>query len=363
MQITNIDFVCSELSRHKWSKVVRRVRKFSHDTVVEQDNEPSLGTTLKAHPTISYPEQKEMQASKLEAQLRYLKADIEEADRRLVSKTQLFSDGRGFLSKFIESSSTYSSEKSVGNAGAISTLSKSNTYEERLMRNIDQLESAYFSRCSRIGTPEFIAAMRSDYDVLKIRDRCSQLLNDTDEATDHLGTFFDGLCKFAQYSKFEVCGSLKNLDIVNSVNVICSLSFDRDEDYFAVAGVSKKIKIFEFGALLNESVDVHYPLIEMTSGSKLSYYRYADCSLLGGTAKIDRRQSILAVGGRLREKKERRRGEEERSTSCRRGRRVVAALAHESSPPLPAGDFSPARGDETSPRVGRKIEATSPIFF
>ncbi|XP_065048258.1 protein SUPPRESSOR OF PHYA-105 1-like isoform X2 [Musa acuminata AAA Group] len=252
------------------------------DLLSERRNFPSLDNSsalieeedaeadLLLHFLLSLKEQKKMQASKLEAQLSYLKADIEEAERRLISKTQLFSDDRGFRSKFIESSSTYYSEKSVGNAGAISTLSKSNKYEERLMRNIDQLESAYFSRCSRIGTPEFIAAMRSDYDVLKIRDRCSQLLNDADEATDHLGTFFDGLCKFAQYSKFEVCGSLKNLDIVNSANVICSLSFDRDEDYFAAAGVSKKIKIFEFGALLNESVDVHYPLIEMTSGSKLS---------------------------------------------------------------------------------------------
>ncbi|RWV78253.1 hypothetical protein GW17_00060807 [Ensete ventricosum] len=197
------------------------------------------------------------------------------------------------------------------------------------MRNIDQLESAYFSRCSRIGTPEFIAAMRSDYDVLKIRDRCSQLLNDTDEATDHLGTFFDGLCKFAQYSKFEVCGSLKNLDIVNSVNVICSLSFDRDEDYFAVAGVSKKIKIFEFGALLNESVDVHYPLIEMTSGSKLSYYRYADCLLLGGTAKIDRRWSIEGEKGKKKKRGRRKKYLVPTRTARRRRScpRIVAALA------------------------------------
>ncbi|RZS25206.1 hypothetical protein BHM03_00058370 [Ensete ventricosum] len=62
--------------------------------------------------------------------------------------------------------------------------------------------------------------------------------------------------------------------------------------------------------------------------------------------EIDRRRSIEV-------KEERRRGEEEKSTFFPR-----VVLARALSPPSPAGDFSPARGDEMSPRVGRKIEAT-----
>ena len=53
-------------------------------------------------------------------------------------------------------------------------------------------------------------------------------------------------------------------------NVICSLGFDRDEDYFATAGVSKKIKVYDYHALLNDSVDIHYPAVEMSNKSKLS---------------------------------------------------------------------------------------------
>ncbi|RWW46556.1 hypothetical protein BHE74_00047505 [Ensete ventricosum] len=60
-------------------------------------------------------------------------------------------------------------------------------------------------------------------------------------------------------------------------------------------------------------------------------YRYVDCSLSGGTAKIDRRRSISAIGGRLREKKgRRRRGKEERRGEERIPR---AVLARASSPP------------------------------
>ena len=52
--------------------------------------------------------------------------------------------------------------------------------------------------------------------------------------------------------------------------MICSLSFDRDEDYFASAGISKKIKIFDFNTLCNDCVDIHYPTVEMSNRSKLS---------------------------------------------------------------------------------------------
>ncbi|RWW14680.1 hypothetical protein GW17_00021529 [Ensete ventricosum] len=89
--------------------------------------------------------------------------------------------------------------------------------------------------------------------------------------------------------------------------------------------------------------------------------------------KIDRRRSISTVGGRLkkksivggrlreksivdgrlRKKKGRRRGKEKKKRRIPRPRPVAAR----GSPAL-AVAFSPVRGDGTSPRAGRKIEAT-----
>eukprot|EP00850_Spirogloea_muscicola_P010076 SM000058S18506 [mRNA] locus=s58:255014:258826:- [translate_table: standard] len=87
---------------------------------------------------------------------------------------------------------------------------------------------------------------------------------------DWLGCFFDSLCKFARYSRFEVRATLRHGDLLNTANMVCSLAFDRDEEFFATAGVCKRIKIFEADAVLGEAVDIHYLVVEMASRSKLS---------------------------------------------------------------------------------------------
>lgn len=120
------------------------------------------------------------------------------------------------------------------------------------------------------------AEARSDKDLLKNREKLSQLENENasphmnQEPAGRLGLFYESICKFACYSKLEVCGTLRNGDLLNSSNVICSLSVDRDDDYIAAAGVSKKIKVFECSALLNDTLDIHYPVVEMSNKSKLS---------------------------------------------------------------------------------------------
>ncbi|XP_051144590.1 protein SUPPRESSOR OF PHYA-105 1-like [Andrographis paniculata] len=145
--------------------------------------------------------------------------------------------------------------------------------QEKLFENISQLEKAYFCLKSPIQIQQTPDVDRSDKDVLTSRDTWPlvETLNSTDERSfNRVGALFDGICKYARYIKFEVCGTLRNTDILNSNNVICSLSFDREEEYIATAGVSKKIKIFELASLLNDYVDVQYPVLEMSNKSKFS---------------------------------------------------------------------------------------------
>ncbi|KAF6141303.1 hypothetical protein GIB67_024387 [Kingdonia uniflora] len=113
--------------------------------------------------------------------------------------------------------------------------SQSNMIEARLIINIDQLENAYFTMISQ--NPD-----------------------------DRLRIFFDGLCKYARYSTFEVCETLRNADLCISDNVICSLSFDRDGDFFTVAGVPKKIKIFDIHNLLDDSINIYYQASALSHG-------------------------------------------------------------------------------------------------
>ncbi|MFS7925075.1 putative transcription factor WD40-like family [Helianthus anomalus] len=142
----------------------------------------------------------------------------------------------------------------------------SNTLQTRMEKYISQLESAYFSKRSQLQLSEVVSNERNDLDLLRNRERCSV----QEKHVGYSDDFLNGICKFIRYSKFEVAGMSEMDNILNSANVICSLSFDRDENYIAAAGISKKIKIFEFATLLRDYVDVNYPVVELLNKSKLS---------------------------------------------------------------------------------------------
>lgn len=143
--------------------------------------------------------------------------------------------------------------------------------KERLMKNIDQLEKVYFSIRSTVDSSNN-GPIRCDVkDLFECQETSYHAKEDgkSKKLNDGLGVFYNGLCKYARYTKFKVCGTLRNENIYN-LNVVSSLSFDPNEEYFAAAGMSKKIKIYDFHAVLNNSVEIHYPLIEMSNNSKLS---------------------------------------------------------------------------------------------
>uniref|UniRef100_F6HUR9 Protein SPA1-related 2 n=1 Tax=Vitis vinifera TaxID=29760 RepID=F6HUR9_VITVI len=253
------------------SEVISGLQEVHEGDLSSSIEQEDVDSELLLHFLILMKEQKHKHATKLVEDIRCLEADIEEVERRTSPK-------KSSLLSCSHKTAICASEKRFIQEGTPSAEACSefphfsDTYGLRLMRNISQLESAYFSMRSKIQLPETDALTRSDKDLLLNRENFYQAQKNGEDlkVTDRLGTFFNGLCKYARYSKFEVRGILRNGDFINSANVICSLSFDRDEDYLAAAGVSKKIKIFEFHALFNDSVDIHYPVIEMTNKSKLS---------------------------------------------------------------------------------------------
>lgn len=241
------------------SEVVNGLQEVCAEELTSSVDQDDVESELLLHFLVSLKEQKQKDASKLVEDMQCLEADIEEVERR------------HHLKKPLAPSAFFHKESS--SSDGLSQLSPiNNINESKLRKNIDQLESAYFSMRSKIQHPDTDATNRLDKELLRNRESWYSMRKDEEKLTpaDRLGNFFEGLCKYARYSKFEVRGVLRNGEFSSSSNVICSLSFDRDEDYFAAAGVSKKIKIFEFNALLNDSVDIHYPVIEMSNKSKLS---------------------------------------------------------------------------------------------
>ncbi|XP_052207130.1 E3 ubiquitin-protein ligase COP1-like [Diospyros lotus] len=88
--------------------------------------------------------------------------------------------------------------------------------------------------------------------------------------TAGLSEFQSVLTTFSQYSRLRVIAELRHEDLFHSANIVSSIEFDRDDELFATAGVSKRIKVFDFSTVVNEPADVHCPVVEMSTRSKLS---------------------------------------------------------------------------------------------
>ncbi|KAK4373975.1 hypothetical protein RND71_004652 [Anisodus tanguticus] len=168
------------------------------------------------------------------------------------------------------------SERHIEYKGSISAKSS------RLMKNFRKLEAAYFmarrrgiksmdksmSRNCQTSTEcrsSATATERSSLSNLSSKRGCNG-----DRQSGWINSYLEGLCKYFSYSKLEVKADLKQGDLLNSSNLVCSLGFDRDGEFFATAGVNKKIKVFEYNSILNADRDIHYPVAEMVNRSKLS---------------------------------------------------------------------------------------------
>ncbi|XP_067662002.1 E3 ubiquitin-protein ligase COP1-like isoform X1 [Haliotis asinina] len=93
-----------------------------------------------------------------------------------------------------------------------------------------------------------------------------------DDSHDGLREFTDSLSKFTRFSSFRPLATLSYaVDLLNGgSSIVSSIEFDRDCDYFAIAGVTKKIKVYEYGTVIKDVVDIHYPVVEMLCNSKIS---------------------------------------------------------------------------------------------
>ena len=56
--------------------------------------------------------------------------------------------------------------------------------------------------------------------------------------------FCTALTKFVKYKEFRQLATLNyTSDMYNMYSIVSSIEFDKDSDYFAIAGVTKKIKV------------------------------------------------------------------------------------------------------------------------
>ncbi|KAJ2096963.1 hypothetical protein GGI09_004089 [Coemansia sp. S100] len=68
-----------------------------------------------------------------------------------------------------------------------------------------------------------------------------------------LTEFLETLTTFARYEQFRPVATLRYGDGTSSAAIVASIEFDRDEEVFAVAGVTRKIKIFDYANVIEQA--------------------------------------------------------------------------------------------------------------
>lgn len=95
--------------------------------------------------------------------------------------------------------------------------------------------------------------------------------SDDDTSIDGLHEFSDTLNKFTSYSSLRPLATLcYSSDLFTGSSIVSSIEFDKDNEFFAIAGVTKKIKVFEYATVVKDTLDIHYPINEMECSSKIS---------------------------------------------------------------------------------------------
>lgn len=102
-------------------------------------------------------------------------------------------------------------------------------------------------------------------------EKGSKNASTTADTASGLDEFRENLVKFSRYNELRCVTTLNySSDLFNNSTIVSSIEFDKDNEFFAIAGVTKRIKVFDYGAVIKDVVGIHYPCIEMVSNSKIS---------------------------------------------------------------------------------------------
>lgn len=221
-------------------------------------------------------QRKQETADKLRDTVSLLSSDIDQVLKRQLSLKQKGNDVLSFLISRKRIRQGAEGVPTDENNEDNNTLESSTLLESsRLMRNFKKLESVYFAtRYRQIKADKPLARYYSALSSSDGKSSLTQQPSKKDQNDSRQGgwidPFLEGLCKYLTFSKLRVKADLKQGDLLNSANLVCAIGFDRDGELFATAGVNKKIKIFECESIINDGRDIHYPVVELASRSKLS---------------------------------------------------------------------------------------------
>lgn len=142
----------------------------------------------------------------------------------------------------------------------------------------DEAGRITFAEASMAGRRRRINAHFDDFVQCYLTTRSKELVftgdsNAADSSAELLGLegFRENMVKFSRFGSMRSLATLNySSDIFNNATIVSSIEFDKDQELFAIAGVMKLIKVFDYQSVIRAAVDIHYPCVEMMTTSKIS---------------------------------------------------------------------------------------------
>lgn len=201
--------------------------------------------------------------------LEKLLCDKESQMRRIGRQVELIKKDVSYVKKMLkewerpislDSDHNISNEKSENASPSLINAPSNcgNLQRRRMCTHFDDFVDRYFS----LRAKELVFGHRhpTDEDVIT-----------KDYEKVGLDEFRENLVKFSKFNSLRPIATLNySTGIFNNSTIVSSIEFDKDDEFFAIAGVTKRIKVFEYDCILRDSVDIHYPCVEMISSSKIS---------------------------------------------------------------------------------------------
>lgn len=218
---------------------------------------------------------KERQQSDITKELSILRKDIKEVEDILQSSDCAKSGSCSALEKCATDDSALAQRKEAV-VPERSEISRSESFNS-VHKNMEITQSSFSLRNQIIQAhfDDFVKCYFScrakEVTFGRSSEKSSMMCDSVASSSSGLDTFRENLIKFSRYSKLRPLATLSySNDIFNNSTIVSSIEFDKDNEFFAIAGVTKRIKVYEYAQVIQDTVDVHYPCNEMVSSSKIS---------------------------------------------------------------------------------------------
>lgn len=141
--------------------------------------------------------------------------------------------------------------------------------KRRMYAHFDDFVTSYFS----IRSQDLLLGGGKDDIKLGQDDKRASDQHDynTKRRTTGLDLFRENLVQFSKYNTLRPLATMHySSDLHNNSTIVSTIVFDKDNEFFAIGGVTRRIKVFDYLAVVRDTVDIHYPNVEMMSNSKIS---------------------------------------------------------------------------------------------